>query len=183
MQTIIFLSGFAIPNWLSKTKFIWNKPFWENYNCIFLTSKIPISDNMVERELYKLSYLTQKIPNAIVAGHSLGAWWAGNLACHPESKIQKLILWTPLGDTTAYPIFNVTKRFNPIYNIPNKKNVGGDKALLISAKNDLVVPAHKHAHLFMTPFKPTTYELDGGHFYQKNHKEALQFMKKWIMLK
>jgi pimeloyl-ACP methyl ester carboxylesterase len=181
-RTIIFISGFAVPKWLAKTRFVWENSLWEGYRKIYLPSRTPLSDGMVERELDNLCSLVNQYPNVTLAGQSLGAWWAANLACHPQSKIKKLVLWTPLGDANAYPIFNVTARHHPPFKIPNKHNVGPHKTAVFCAKDDLIVPPREHAADLITQFQPTVYRLDGGHLLQSNHKAGLIFMKDWIEL-
>ena len=181
-RTIIFLSGFTIPTWLAKTKYIWDDSLWKDYQKIYISSKTPISDGMVDRELDSLCELVNRFPNVTLAGMSLGAWWAANLASHPESKIKKMVLWTPLGDANAYSIFNVTRRHHPTNKIPNKHNVGPHRSALFLAKYDWIVPAHDHTPDLITKFDPTIYKLDGGHVYQPNHKPGLLFMKDWIEL-
>lgn len=116
-KTIIFLSGFCVPQFVSQSKFVWNKPFWSDYQCIWFSSKTPTSDHMVEQELDRLEELMKQHPGAILAGHSLGGWWAANLALRNQFLINKMVLWTPLCDTMEYPIFNVTPRYNPINQI------------------------------------------------------------------
>jgi pimeloyl-ACP methyl ester carboxylesterase len=181
-RTIIFISGFAVPTWLAKTRFVWDDSLWKDYRRIYLPSRTPLSDNMVERELDKLCHLTHLFPNVTLAGQSLGAWWAANLACHPQSKIKKLALWTPLGDANAYPIFNVTQRHHPSNKTANKRNVGPHHAAIFCAKNDLIVPPKEHSLPLISQFEPTVYRLDGGHLLQSNHKAGLIFMKDWIEL-
>ena len=181
-RTIIFINGFAVPIFLGKSRFVWDDKFWKGYNRIYLTSAVPISDTMVTCELNRLAKLTQQFDKPIVAGQSLGAWWAANLACHPKSNIDKMVLWTPLGDTQAYPIFRTSDTHHPVFKKPNSQNVGPHKALVAYGNKDLIVPAEYHATDFIRHFDAMTYELDGGHFYQSNHKRGLSFMKDWIEL-
>ena len=103
MKTIIFLSGIFLPKWIARSKLVWNSSQWSNYNCIWLDSKIPYSDIMVKQELSKLERLIKKYPNAILAGHSLGAWWISNLLCRQSLMVNKTILWTPLVNANQYP--------------------------------------------------------------------------------
>lgn len=182
MKTIIFISGFMVPKLLAKSKFVWEDSMWKDYRRIHIPSKTPLSDTMVDRELDRLCHLVNMFPNAIVAGHSLGAWWAANLACHPQSKIKKLVFWTPLSDTVAYPIFNVTNRHYPVYKSPNAHNVGPHKTLTFEAVNDFIVPPKDHSFQLNNHFKGTLYRLKGGHFFQSNHKAGLLFMKDWVEL-
>jgi pimeloyl-ACP methyl ester carboxylesterase len=181
-RTIIFLSGFMIPIWAAKTKFVWNDSLWKDYNKIYLSSKTPLSDGMVDRELDNLCRLVNNFPNVTLAGMSLGAWWAANLASHTECKIKKLVLWTPLGDANAYPIFNVTKRHHPANKTPNQHNVGPHRCAIFSAEYDLIVPPHFHTKDLISKFDSITYKLDGGHIYQPNHQAGLKFMKDWVEL-
>lgn len=182
MRTIIFISGLLIPKIIAKTKFVWDDQFWKNYRRIYITSRIPTSDSMVEEELRSLNNLISSYPQVTVAGQSLGAWWAANLACRPESKINKLVMWTPLGDASAYPIFNVSRNFHPPYLIPNSHNKGPHKSIVFYGKRDLIVPHKCHSVDLINTFNATSYPLSGGHAFQKNHKAGLQFMKDWIEL-
>jgi hypothetical protein len=179
-KTIIFMGGIFIPNWLAKSKFVWDESHWNDYKCIWLESKIPYSDTMVERELDRLQRLLNRYPGATLAGHSLGAWWASNLACRPNCDITKTVLWTPLVDHEPYPIFNVTPRYNPCKQTPNPNNIGPKKVLVVYGDEDLIVPHQHHAYHGVMHFRASPYLLAGGHLYQKNHKEALVYMKQWI---
>lgn len=179
-QTIIFLNGFAVPIWLSKTRFVWHDALWKDYNRVYNTSKVPLSDWMVEDELHRLDKLISQFENPIVAGHSLGAWWAANLACHTQFKIKRLVFWTPLGDTDSYPIFNVSRKFHPPLREHNKFCFGKKKSLLVHSTMDLIVPHKNHTPGLIKMFDPSIYSLFGGHLFQLNHKAGLSFMKKWI---
>lgn len=180
MSDIIFLNGFAIPIALSKTRFVWNDSIWKDYNRVYNTSRVPLSDKMVEYELDRLTDIINQFDNPIVAGHSLGAWWAANLACHAQSRIKKLVLWTPLGDASHYPIFNVSQKFHPELRKHNKMCYGKQKTLLVHSTMDLIVPAYRHTPGLIKMFDPTIYTLYGGHIFQINHKAGLSFMKKWV---
>jgi predicted esterase len=180
MKTIIFMSGIFVPQWLAKSKFIWDHLHWHDYKCIWYKSKIPYSDMMVARELDCLEQLIKKYPDAILAGHSLGAWWSANLLCRKSVSIKKTVLWTPLTDTKEYPIFNVTSRYNPCNQVPNPNNIGLNRILVVYGNEDLIVPQQRHAFNLNVHFKAMPYRLEGGHFYQRNHKAALSYMKDWI---
>lgn len=179
-KTIVFLHGIFIPNWLGGSKFVWDKSQWEDYNCIWLESKVPYSDMMVERELDRLQRLMEKHPGAVIAGHSLGAWWAANLACRHNCDLAGTVLWTPLINHELYPIFNATARYHPCKQAPNPKNTGAHKMLVFYGENDLIVPHKEHSYHSINHFKATPYALQGGHFWQTNHTVALQYMKDWI---
>ena len=182
MKTIIFMSGIFVPKWLAQSKFIWDKFHWEDYHCIWLKSKIPYSDMMVAQELDRLESLIAEYPDATLAGHSLGAWWASNLICRKSVSVKKTVLWTPLTNANHYPIFNVTPRYHPCNQSPNPRNIGPHKVLVAHAQNDLIVPQNSHAFNIMLHFQALSYTLMGGHFYQSNHGAALRFMKDWIDL-
>ena len=171
-----------VPKWLAKSKFVWNDSFWKDYQRIYLFSKIPTSDYMVEKELDELCSFVNLFPNVTLAGQSLGAWWGANLACHPESKISKLVLWTPLGHAHDYPIFNVTFQHHPINKTPNSHNIGPHRTMVAYAQDDLIVPHERHAWGLMRQFSSTDYVLNGGHLLQSNHQAGLSFMKEWIEL-
>jgi len=178
-KTIIFISGWAVHPLIAKSKWVWDKSFWSDYNCIWLSSKTPTSDGMVKRELDRLQNLIRAYPEATVAGHSLGGWWASNLALRPKVIIRKTVLWTPLGDTGYYPIFNVTPRYHPPHQ-PVTSNSGPHRVLVLSAKDDLIVPPNGHANELASHFLAMPYRLNGGHFYQSNHRAALEYMREWI---
>ena len=182
MRTIIFLNGFMVPKKLATSKFVWDDSMWGDYRRIYLPSKTPLSDSMVDRELDRLCYLVNLFPNTIVAGHSLGAWWAANLACHPQAKIDKLVFWTPLADTKDYPIFNVTHRHHPMRKTPHPHNVGPHKTLSFEAQYDFIVPPREHSYHLNNHFKGSLYRLKGGHFFQSNHRAGLIYMKDWLEL-
>lgn len=178
-KTIIFISGWAVPKFIAKSKWVWDKDFWADYKCIWLSSKTPTSDGMVQKELNKLQNLLNLYPDATLAGQSLGGWWASNLALRSEVKIKKLVLWTPLGNAGDYLIFNVTPRFHP----PHQElvsNSGPNRVLVLYGKDDLIVPPDAHAHHLSRHFRAMDYKLNGGHLYQSNHRAALQYMKDWI---
>lgn len=134
---------------------------------------------MVQKELNRLEGLLRLFPGAAVAGQSLGGWWAANLALRPEVKIRKMVLWTPLGNAEEYPIFNVTQRYHPIHQ-PITNTYGPHRVLVCAAKDDLIVPPGPHGLRLATHFNAMPYQLDGGHFYQSNHRAALNYMKEWI---
>lgn len=181
-KTLIFLSGFAVPTWLSKTKFVWNDPFWEDYHRVYIDSKTPRSDNMVDRELARLSNLINSYDNPIVIGQSLGGWWGANLACYPGTKMDKLVLWTPVCHAEVYPIFNVTLRHHPMAKHNNPNMHGPHRVLISYAYDDWLVPHDYHAVALMKKFNATLFRLDGGHWFQTNHQQGLSFMKDWIEL-
>lgn len=180
MKTIIFLSGWALPQFVSKSLFFFNDSFWKEYNRIYYKSKSPISDQMVNQELLNLINMIDNYNDVIVVGHSLGAWWAANLACHPQSKIDKLALWTPLGNSQKIPIFNTSHE--PINKKINSHNVGPNKTFIIHAKYDLIVPYKDHAMPLIDKFNAASLLLDGGHTWQKDHNNGLIQLKKWIEL-
>lgn len=177
--TIIFISGWSIPNFIAKTKLIWDEKLWKNYNCIWVESIRPKGDLMIEQELRYLASLVKENPGCIVVGQSLGAWWASNLALQANLLIKKLVLWTPVCDVSAYPIFKASRKFHPAYQ-KVKFNHGPHRVLTISADRDLLVPADAHGNELSKLFLSMNYDLKGGHFIQSNHSAALQYMKDWI---
>lgn len=181
-KTVIFLSGFAVPNWLSKTKFVWNDPFWKEYKRVYVESKTPRSDNMVDRELDYLCDLVNSCDNPVVIGQSLGGWWGANLACHPKIKMEKLVLWTPVCHAGYYPIFNVTDRHHPMFKRTNPKMFGPHRVLVTYAHDDWLVPPEQHAVSLIHKFNATACRLEGGHWFQANHQFGLSFVKEWIEL-
>lgn len=182
MQTIIFLSGWRLPEFVSKSSLFFNDSFWKGYNRVYYKSKSPISDQMVNQELSNLVELINNYKDTVVIGHSLGAWWAANLACHPQTKINKLALWTPLGNTKDFPIFNLTTIQEPINKITNIHNIGINKTFITYAKYDLIVPYKNHAIPLINKFNATSLSLNGGHTWQKDHNKGLLQLKQWIEL-
>lgn len=182
METIVFLSGFALPKFISKSSWFFEDSFWQGYNRVYYQSKTPTSDEMVEKELINLTKLVNSYPDVLVVGHSLGAWWASNLACCPQAHIKKLALWTPLGVANMFPIFNVTEDSEPAKKIPNLHNVGPDKTFVAYGEYDLIVPPIWHAIPLANKFQAMSISLNGGHAWQSNHKEALIIMKDWFKL-
>lgn len=180
MRTIIFLNGLGVLPPVSKTRWIWNDSFWSGYNKIYLTSKLPTSDYLVQKEVDRLSKFTQQFDKPIVAGQSLGAWWAAHIACNPNSNIAKMVLWTPMGDHRPYPIFPASAQAHPLSQTANPNNTGFDKTIIFAAQYDWVVPVRTHANLLADHFDAKVYRLNGDHFYQTNHKAGLVYMKDWI---
>lgn len=178
-KTIIFISGWMVPKIVGKSPLVWDKDFWSGYKTIFLNSKTPTSDRMVAEELDYLQNIVESNPGCALAGQSLGAWWSANLALRPHVSIKKMVLWTPLGDANAYPIFNVTRRYHPMNQKPTS-NQGPHRVLTMIGKYDLIVPPNYHAEELNSHFRGMPYLLEGGHFYQSNHKSALHYMKEWI---
>lgn len=183
MNTIIFLSGFIVPKFVSKSNWFFEEGFWKGHRTVFYGSKTPTSDSMVEREMYNLMDLINNHPGAHVIGHSLGCWWAANLACHPQTKMNKMVLWTPLGIAGVFPMFRVSAKYEPFYGTPNRNNCGPDKTLVVYAKNDLIVPWKAHAHPLIGQFNAEELSLNGGHLWQSDHKEKLILTKNWLELK
>lgn len=180
-KTIVFISGWSVPNWLAKSKFVWDNSLWSKYNCIWIDSKSPTSDMMVHQELNKLEHLINQHPGCAVVGQSLGGWWASNLALRQHVSIKKLALWTPLCNANVYPIFKVSKKYHPPKQKPHL-NQGPHRVLTLTAKKDLIVPPHSHGYELSKHFMSMNYDLDGGHIFQTNHKSALNYMKDWIEL-
>lgn len=174
-NTIIFLSGLGVPKILAKSKFLWNDSFWQENNRIYISSKIPTSDVMVEKELYRLSNIINSFDSPIIMSHSLGSWWAANLAC-TKANFNKLVMVTPLCDHSEYPIFNVSSYYNPCNRKPND-GFGAKNTLVYVAKYDLLVPPQSHGFLLAKHFNAQIHQLDGGHFYQTNHNEMLKTIK------
>lgn len=182
-KTVIFISGWSVPKFIAQTRLVWNKPFWSDYRCIWLDSKTPTSDQMIKSELDRLQHVVENNPGCAVVGQSLGGWWAANLALRDNVEIKKLVLWTPVCDVSAYPIFKASRNYHPpklaTYNF---QNTGPHKVLTMIGERDWFVPPDAHAHELAKCFNSMTYSLDGGHFFQYNHQAALQYMKDWIEL-
>jgi predicted alpha/beta hydrolase family esterase len=181
MKTIVFLSGFSIPKLLAKSSLFFDETMWKGYHTVFYSSKTPISNEIVEKELDNLYDLISSFSQSIVVGHSLGAWWAAHLANRHGNKITKLILWTPLCDTTVYSsLFTVDgAKYNPTNN-KNVHNYGPHKTSVVYADNDLIVPYNMHAKPLISHFNANSYILNGGHAYQTNHSLGLEYIKDWI---
>lgn len=175
--TIIFLAGFGVPIFVMKSKWLFDDSMWTGYRRIWLPSPTPRSDAMVEKELERLKRLLWTYPGAALVGHSLGGWWAANLAL--RIKIRKTVLWTPLCNEQEFPIFNVTPAYHPC-NQPLIGNYGIEKVMIFAAKDDLIVPYQQHSHNLARHFATGMHMLEGGHLYQFNHQTALKHMKDWI---
>lgn len=182
MKNIIFLSGLGVPKFFAKSSLVWNDLLWKNHRRIYVTSKIPTSDAMVRRNLKELTRFINVFPEPIVIGQSLGAWWAANLACDTACKINKMVLCIPLCDTKSYPIFNTSYLYYPPRRTANPQLLGPHKTLVVSATDDWIVPASRHALPLEFQFKALSYKLDGGHLLQKNHQAGLNYIKDWVEL-
>jgi pimeloyl-ACP methyl ester carboxylesterase len=178
MSTILFLSGFGAPAIASKSWLFFDEKSWK-MKTIFYKSKTPTSPAMVENEIENLADLVAQDDTHVV-GHSLGAWWAANLACRSYSKINKMVLWTPLGLAGVFPFFRAARHQEPFNGTPNKHNLGLDKTLVVCAKYDLIVPYVAHALPLIDKFKAESLFLTGGHLYQIDHAKGLSTMKQWL---
>jgi hypothetical protein len=179
-HNIIFINGLSVPKILSKTKYVWNDKLWLNYNRTYLSSYIPTSDFDAQRKVKDLTNLINSLDNPIIICQSLGAWWGAILACTKECNLHKLIMVTPLSDVKHIPFFNVSNIMSPLKMVPI--HTGPHKVLVCSAKYDIICPPSLNAYLLLKHFNALNYEMDGGHFYQKDHISALNFMQDWIEL-
>lgn len=183
METLIFLSGFLCPAWVMKTPYIFDSRLWKDYNTVYLKSKTPTSDQMVKDELLRLTKIVNSYSKPILVGHSLGGWWAANLAHEPNANIHKMVLWTPLGDATIYPMFfGSTANSEFMYKAPNSNLLSPDKTLVVYAKHDLIVPCWRHAWKTASKFRAASVQLNGGHIWQDDHKKGLAILKDWLKL-
>jgi predicted alpha/beta hydrolase family esterase len=182
MKTLVFLSGFAVPSFISKSSWFFEENFWENFNCVFYKSKTPTSDEMVTQEIENLNKLISPYQDVSVIGHSLGCWWASNLACHPSAKINKLALWTPLGIANKFFVFTSSNKSEPLFKLTKPEIMGPDKSFVIYANKDLIVPHTEHALPLAHKFQAASLELDGGHIWQSDHKKGLLILKDWLKL-
>jgi len=181
-KTIIFLAGFCVPLSLAKTKFVWNERFWDDYNCVFLCSKTPRSDCGIKKELSRLKTIISKYDQPTLAGHSLGAWWAGHLMMDLDIDIKNAVYLTPLADLQEYPkIFKGYKNFDIFSKKVPQGRAGPHRNLIIHSSIDLITPK-RHANMLIKHFNGIEYQLCGGHLLQTNHDNALLFMKEWIEL-
>ena len=143
-------------------------------------SKTPCNDAMVENELVRLEKFINSFSYPIVAGHSLGAWWTANLVVRQKAKIRKAVFFTPLSDVKRYPhIFNCDSQYNPLNTIVPMDNYGPNKNLVFTGNKDYITLENNGKQLAIH-FNSSEYKLYGGHFYQRNHNNALEFMKRWI---
>lgn len=177
-NNVIFINGLSIPTYLSKTRYVWNDDLWKDYNRKYLSSPIAISNLDFQNKLESLIKIVNSVENPVVIGQSLGAWWAANLACTKEVKLNKLILMTPLVDARDVPFFNISKGINPLEKPPFI--VGPDKVLVCFAKNDIICPPYTNAYNLLRHFNGIQYHLNGGHFFQKDHTSCLKFMQDWM---
>ncbi len=179
-HNIVFINGLSVPKVFSKTKYVWNDKLWLNYKRTYLSSYIPTSDFDAKNKIKELTGLINSLDNPIVICQSLGAWWGANLACTKECNLHKLIMVTPLSNVTYVPFFNVSNIMAPLQNIPH--HTGPHKILVCSAKYDIVCPPIFNSDKLKKHFNALSYEMNGGHFYQKDHTAALHFMQDWIEL-
>lgn len=182
MKTLVFLSGFAVPSFISRSSWFFEETFWDGFNCVFYKSKTPTSDEMVNQELENLNKLISPYQDVSVIGHSLGCWWASNLACYDNSKINKLALWTPLGIANDFFIFTSSNESEPLFKKTKPENMGPDKSLVVYAYKDLIVPYTRHAVPLINKFQAASLSLDGGHIWQSDHKKGLSILKDWLKL-
>lgn len=181
-KTIIFLAGFCVPLSLSKTKFVWNERFWDDYKCVFLSSKTPRSDKGIKEELSRLKKIISSYDQPTLAGHSLGAWWTAHLMMEPDINIKNAVYLTPLSDLKEYPkIFKSSQDFDIFSRKVPQNRVGPHKNLIIYGNIDLITP-RRHASMLAKHFNGFEYKLSGGHLIQTNHDNALIFMKEWVEL-
>ncbi len=178
-KTVIFISGWQVPQFLAKSKFVWDESLWQDYKTIWLDSRTPIHDFMIEYELDKLQDLVEAHPGCALVGQSLGGWWAANLALRMSCSIKKLALWTPVCDASAYPIFKASRKYHPPYR-PVQRTKGPHRVLTLTARHDLIVPPDAHGRELSRHFDSMEYDLKGGHIWQSNHKAALIYLKDWI---
>lgn len=169
-----------MPSFISKSSLFFQDSLWKDYNRIYYKSKSPVNDRIVEEETEYLVQLTNQYPDVLVVGHSLGAWWASHLACHTQSTIKKLALWTPLGIARNFPIFKITEKGECFNKISNLHNVGPDKTFIAYAKYDWIVPYRNHTLPLIDKFQATSISLNGGHAWQSDHKNGLLTLKKWF---
>lgn len=180
-KTIIFISGWKVPQWIAKSKLVWDNSMWHDYRILYLDSKTPTSNQMISKELDSLQDIMEANPSAALVGQSLGGWWAANLALRFSVNIRKLVFWTPVCNASVFPIFKAGSFYNPL-NRQQTHNSGPHRVLTCSAHRDLIVPPDAHGYELAKHFNSMTYNLNGGHILQSNHKAALQYMKDWIEL-
>ena len=178
MKTIIFISGIFVPKFVGKSSLIWNDKIWENYNRIYVSSTIPTSNKVVEKELDSLASIVRLYDKPILAGQSLGGWWAANLATHRKISIDKLILFTPMCESNSFPLFDYTNHYNPCELAPVIS--GPHKVLVFPAYYDNIVPIKQHANKLIKHFNAMDYLLSGDHWYQADHLAGLKFAQEWI---
>lgn len=180
-STIIFINGFKVPTWLAKSPFVWNDKLWKGYDRVYLSSKTPSSDAMVEKEIARLSNFVSRFEHPVVMGQSLGAWWAAQLGCYPQFTGKQLVFFTPLLSLEDYPlVFNASARYHPTNRTPNQHNKGYDRVFTAVGDQDLIVPSWTHGNTLAHHFESSLYTLRGGHFYQNNHKKCLLTIKNWL---
>lgn len=177
-KNIVFISGWGVPRLIAKSRFGWNDELWTDYSRIYLPSVAPKSDVMVRQHLGYLENLINSLNNPIVMGQSLGGWWAANLACQPNIKMDKVVLYTPFSDLHEYAFFNASPLYYP-YNREAKVK-GPHRVLICHAREDIFAGERIHTYRLMNTFNAVDYQLDGGHFKQKNRIPCLEFIKDWM---
>lgn len=167
-KSIFFLSPFLVTESLAKSKLYWNHSLWNDYNTVYIRSKLPKSDNMVQKELDRLHNLINLFPNVILIGNSLGAWWAGNLACQP-STIKAIVLIDPIINDQYNFLINATAKYSFMFKDP-----------YIAGPTKALVCANQSHHNVSKHFKAIPYLLDDAVFRSKNYKACLNFTKDWL---
>lgn len=165
-RTLIFLSPPLVPECISKSKWYWNHSLWKEFNTVYLSCKIPLSDAMVTTHLEELDNFTSLFPDPILVGNYMGSWWGANLACR-LNKLKGLILFNPFSDHFYHPLMNATENFNFLLKTPLV--FGPSKVLVYSVLPDNRISNH---------FNSILYSIKAFDFAPNiNH---LDFMKDWL---
>lgn len=177
-KNILFISGWGVPKLLAKSRFGWDDSMWSDYNRIYLPTVTPKSDAMVREHLATLENVINSYDNPIVMGSGLGGWWLANLACQPNVRMKKIVLFNILTDLSGYAIFNASPVFYPYNRMPYL--TGPHKVLICHANEDVWAGYPNNIYKLVEKFNGIEYKLTGGHFIQQNHKPCLNFIKDWL---
>jgi hypothetical protein len=177
-KQIVFMPGWGVPKFITKSRFGWDDAMWSGYNRVYLPTLAPKSDAMVHRHLSYLKNVINSYDNPIVMGSGLGAWWLANLACQPEIKMKKIILFNPFINLNDYAIFNASPKYYPYNRITGF--TGPHKVLICHAHEDIWAAGPVEIYKLMNKFNAIDYKMKGGHFIQDDHKPCLEFIKDWI---
>jgi hypothetical protein len=169
-KTLIFLCPLLIPERVAKTKYYWNSSLWSNYDTIWIKTKLPKSDVMVEHHLNDLTNFVNLFQNSepIIFGNSIGAWWIANLACR-KSNLKAAVMLNPILDDYYDPFINTTFKYNILRQTPELK--GPTKVLVAAQDKSSKIAKH---------FNGVPYLLDSDLFRPKNYSNCLSFIKDWL---
>jgi hypothetical protein len=169
-KTLIFLCPLLAPERVAKSKYYWNSSLWNDYSTIWIETKLPKSDVMVERHLNELTNFINLFQNTdpIMLGNSIGAWWIANLASR-KTNLKAAVMINPIADDYYDPLINATFKYSILSQKPSLQ--GPTKILVASSDKSSRVAKH---------FSGVPYLLDFNLFRPKNYHSCLSFIKDWL---